>query len=450
MAIRVQAETLTALSEGRWPTDDPGDDPGNGPGLGPGYGSGVDPGEWLVSQRAAMDRGEARWLLALGEFDASGAWALDGQLSCVQWLVLRTHMARATAFEKLRIARALRRRDLLSDAFVAGRVSYSAVRAITRMTDPDPEVDAAVVELARCASVADVERAVRHYELNADQHRAARDLCSRRSLHITSNFDGTTHLEATLSAIEGEELAAALARFMDRDQHQVGGSEPPSWSDLYQSPAEDSPEPGWSEATTATGCSPVPPEPSWSQRRVDALMDMVRVGVAHADDDHSAAPERYLVHLVVAQDQTTLGDGTELDFVDAQQAACGSPAVVHVLGASGETLRLGRKTRIWSLSQRRAAWLRDRGHCRFPGCEHRVADLHHQRPWSEGGSTDLDNAYLVCRRHHRLLHDGFYVTGDPNGALCFYRPDHFLIGTTAARFFEGSSSRLSQPMPSAP
>ncbi|MHB1534725.1 MAG: hypothetical protein ACYC1D_08970 [Acidimicrobiales bacterium] len=93
---------------------------------------GDDAGEWLVTHRDEMDRGEARWLLMLGDFDAALGWSLDGQLSCVEWLMLRTSMGRATAFEKVRIARALRRRAGLAEAFCEGRVSYSAVRAITR------------------------------------------------------------------------------------------------------------------------------------------------------------------------------------------------------------------------------------------------------------------------------------------------------------------------------
>jgi hypothetical protein len=54
---------------------------------------------------------------------------------------------------------------------------------------------------------------------------------------------------------------------------------------------------------------------------------------------------------------------------------------------------------------RRALELRDRG-CRFPGCGSRFTDAHHIRHWADGGTTRLDNLVLVCKAHHRLLHDG--------------------------------------------
>ena len=47
----------------------------------------MDLGGWLVEQRFALDRAEARWLERLAEFDREGLWALDGQLSCINWLM---------------------------------------------------------------------------------------------------------------------------------------------------------------------------------------------------------------------------------------------------------------------------------------------------------------------------------------------------------------------------
>ena len=100
-----------------------------------------DLGAWLVERRGLIDGSEAAWLDVLAEFDAHGDWATDGQLSGAEWLMWRTKMARSTAFEKLRIAHELRRRPVVAAAFAAGEISYSAVRAITRIDDPGPEVE---------------------------------------------------------------------------------------------------------------------------------------------------------------------------------------------------------------------------------------------------------------------------------------------------------------------
>jgi len=66
---------------------------------------------------------------------------------------------------------------------------------------------------------------------------------------------------------------------------------------------------------------------------------------------------------------------------------------------------------------------RDRG-CRFPGCGVRVAEGHHLHPWAQGGPTTLSNLALLCRRHHRAVHEERYqVAREADGTLQFRRPD---------------------------
>ena len=80
---------------------------------------------------------------------------------------------------------------------------------------------------------------------------------------------------------------------------------------------------------------------------------------------------------------------------------------------------MGRKTRTIPPALRRALRARDRG-CRFPGCTHtRFVDAHHVEHWINGGETSLDNTVLLCRRHHRAIHEhGFTVTREDD-ALVF-------------------------------
>src|SRR5439155_1736776 len=65
----------------------------------------------------------------------------------------------------------------------------------------------------------------------------------------------------------------------------------------------------------------------------------------------------------------------------------------------------------------------DRG-CRFPGCGVRFGQGHHIRHWAQGGPTTLSNLALLCRRHHRAVHEeGYQLDRQPNGELRFRRPD---------------------------
>ena len=395
-----------------------------------------DPAGWLVAHRFEMDRGESAWLEALAEFDVCGGWAADGQLDCVDWLMWRTRMARSTAYEKLRIARELRRRPEVGVAFAEGRLSYSAVRVITRIDGPDPDVDAALIDLAAAGTVSDLERVVRFYQRHQDQHRPPPDVGARRGLRVRPGGDGTATVEIVLERSEAAELAAALHAFIDLAtirETTVGEAAVPGEAAVGEAAVGDDLGRVGGESSAGDNRSRAWPadEVVWPARRADAFMDLVRTGLARAADGHAVGADRYLVHLVQRSGSPLeLVDGTPLDAITAERIACDHSAVTHLVGGGGQPLALGRKTRQWSISQRRAITVRDRGTCRFPGCHHHYVDIHHIESWSAGGPTDIANGALICPRHHTLLHDGFTATGDANTTITFHRPNRTILATT--------------------
>lgn len=375
-----------------------------------------EPGRWLVEHRAELDRAEALWLERLAEFDRSGAWALDGHLSCVSWLCWNTGMGRSTAFEKLRVGHELSRRPVIADAFKRGDLSYSAVRALTRMDRPDPEVDAALVELAtsRRGNISDLEKVVRSYMLYADQERPpAEDPLPVRDVSLRRDQDGSGKVSISLSPLEFEEFAVTLQAFTDMRYRRQG---------VDESSAED---------TGRAGEAPLE-EASRAARKADAFMDLVSTALAGADGGHAAGDDRYMIHLVAREGGpvVTYADGTPVAPGEAAFMACDCSTVAHLTTEGGEPLSLGRRSREWSTAQRRAIMVRDGGRCRFPGCGHRRVDIHHMLPWEAGGGTDVANGMSECRRHHRMLHAGYRVVGDPGGELRFFRPDSTYIGST--------------------
>jgi HNH endonuclease len=95
--------------------------------------------------------------------------------------------------------------------------------------------------------------------------------------------------------------------------------------------------------------------------------------------------------------------------------------------ADGRVVELGARTRTIPPALRRAPQHRDGG-CRFPGCGVRVGQGHHIRHWAQGGPTTLSNLLILCRFHHRAVHEeGFRVEREPDGDLRFRRPDGRLL-----------------------
>jgi hypothetical protein len=100
---------------------------------------------------------------------------------------------------------------------------------------------------------------------------------------------------------------------------------------------------------------------------------------------------------------------------------------VTILEHQGRPLSVGRKTRAIPPALYRALRSRDGG-CRFPGCDRRrFVDAHHIENWANGGETKLSNLVLLCRHHHRLLHERGYRAERSTHGIVFRRPDGRLV-----------------------
>ena len=97
-------------------------------------------------------------------------------------------------------------------------------------------------------------------------------------------------------------------------------------------------------------------------------------------------------------------DGVRVSAESSRRLACDA-AVVPMTHRDGEVMGVGRKTRTIPPHIRRALEERDRG-CRYPGCGSRFTEAHHVTHWADGGDTSLANTVLLCRRHHRVVHEG--------------------------------------------
>ena len=122
--------------------------------------------------------------------------------------------------------------------------------------------------------------------------------------------------------------------------------------------------------------------------------------------------------------RTGSGDSHMLGSAEtSRRLACDASRVVMRHDGEGRVLEIGARTRTIPPALRRALDHRDQG-CRFPGCPGRFTQGHHLRHWAYGGPTTLSNLALLCRRHHRAVHEeGYQVARLPDGTLQFRRPN---------------------------
>ena len=156
------------------------------------------------------------------------------------------------------------------------------------------------------------------------------------------------------------------------------------------------------------------------QRRGEALVALVKRAVASAD----ATPRNTKSQLFVTVDLETLRNGlrgagetlagsesgTLLAPETVRRLACDATIIPTVLGVAGTVVDLGMDVRLFTAAQIKRLWLRDR-HCTYPGCTMPAqwTDAHHLTHWADGGPSDLDNAALLCERHHTIVHTRRYA-----------------------------------------
>ena len=367
-------------------------------------------GDEIAELSAHLDAASARLLRLIRQFDDEGGWN-NGFRSCAEWLAWRTGLDLGAAREKVRVARALAGLPRLAEALARGELSYAKVRALTRVATP--ETEESLLQVGRAGTAEHVERIVRGWrwmdrkaEIQdaAVQHKA-------RALHVFQTDDGMVIVRGRLAP----ELGAVLIKALDAARDA-----------LYQHARETRP---------SAETSDVEDLPSMAQQQADALALLAEAALHHGIDP-GAPGERYqvVVHVdapVLADPeqpgQSVLEEGTRVSAETSQRLACDATRVVMRHDPDGHLLEVGVRTRTIPPALRRALLHRDR-HCRFPGCHSRFNQGHHIRHWAHGGPTTLSNLALLCRRHHRAVHEeGFHVERQADGELAFRDPNGWAI-----------------------
>ena len=345
---------------------------------------------------------EAERARRTAEVERRGAFGEDGYLSLTAWLVHRLGIAASVAKAQVRLGRALERMPKVRRALTEGHIPVAAAQLLADARSADPEQfersEPVLVDVARRLPLRDLARAVERWKMLADSARAeqaAERRFSRRGLYVSRTLDGMVRVDGDLDLETGQSLLSAIGAVVDVSARADG-------SDL-RTPA---------------------------QRRADALGEICR--------SYLDSPERPVVagerpHVLVSVDLETLvgrqaglaelEDAGTITAEAARRIACDADVSRVITDGASEPLELGRRTPVVPPALRRAVVARDRG-CRFPGCgrPQRWCDAHHVVHWADGGETSLSNLLLLCRRHHRMVHERFGVAM-LDGRPVFSRPD---------------------------
>ncbi|MFO0747737.1 MAG: DUF222 domain-containing protein [Myxococcota bacterium] len=325
-----------------------------------------------------LDVAEHRLLTLVRELERRERYRHHGLPSTAAWLGWRTGLGTVAAREKVRVARALGELPIIDEAFAKGLVSYSKVRAMTRIATPENE--AKLVHMAKHATAAQLERICRGVETVT----ATSEAGCERWLRVAPDTDGMVRLEVRLHADEAALVMKAVQL------------------------ARDSAE---------------------AQSAPDALVAVAESFIAGGCSEPRTGGDRQQILVCVKQDElmpTGLRAETEVSVVAPEtlrRMACDASVTPVTVDDQGTPLDVGRKTRTVPPAIRRALHVRDRT-CRFPGCtNHRWLDAHHIEHWAEGGVTSRDNLLLLCTAHHQLVHEGGFRVEGTGADVVFLRPD---------------------------
>jgi hypothetical protein len=297
-------------------------------------------GEKIAVLSAQIDAATWHLLGMIAQFDRENGWS-GGFASCAHWLNWRTGLALGAAREKVRVARAIEKLPAISQAMRQGELSYSKVRALTRVAMPENEQD--LLGFAKAGTAAHVERLVRHMRRIDRQVAADRERLQHESrfLELRTDEDWMVVVRGRLTPEAGAALRKALEAGADK---------------LYEETTPDDAE-----------------DHSATQRRADAMgvvAEAALTGGPESGLDPGTRGDRYQVVVHVDGESSWIEGTGDVSAETSERVACDASQVTIAHGPAGQVLDVGRKRRTIPPAIRRALDTRDRqrtGGCRFPG-----------------------------------------------------------------------------------
>jgi hypothetical protein len=339
----------------------------------------------VVGLKQHIDAVSTLLAIHVKELDDRALPVLDHCISTTRWLMQRCQMSSTEASGTVKTARALSHMPTVTRNALSGQVPWRSVRLLSQARDRYPNEFAVHEEVfadtATYLSVKDLMRAVGHWEQQVNYDQALGDvkkLEALRGLHHDQTYEGLLWATKGTFAPEG-------GHFIDTALNSLVHA---------------------SNIDPAESRSP-------RQRRADALVDICRFWLDHNQTVRTSGGEK--PHATITIDYATLMggkqrlpeiDGTPIDPEAIKRILCDAGVVRMLLDSESQPIDVGRRIRTIPPALRRALEMRDGG-CSWSGCTAPASwcDAHHIIHWANGGSTSLDNTRLLCRSHHRAIHE---------------------------------------------
>jgi len=391
----------------------------------------------ILTMAGQINAAQYRFIKLLGEFDDNGGWQGDGIKSFAHWLNWKIGMGTVMGREKVRIARSLPDLPLIDEAFSLGKVSYSKVRAMTRVATPENE--SFLLQIAEYGTASHMEYLVKKYQCCKRLQDPDEDGSWKlqKSMSWYQDETGMYVINARLPPEEGALVIKALELIQAENKHnKVEAAEASDPDETISAElkvvsnnvsAESSPEQFSKGMDTE----------DYSTDRASALTHLAEKYLSSESAENSTSlGEKYQVFLHINANAANLD--WEINQADscnithrsiqprflapdvARRLACDASVTTVLEDDHGNVLNIGRRSRTVSRALTHALRIRDSG-CRFPGCcQKQYTDSHHIKHWAQGGETSMENLVTLCRFHHGLLHKGEYrLARDESGDLVF-------------------------------
>src|SRR5437660_200427 len=331
----------------------------------------VTAGQKLVHHQARIDLLQLEQSRLAAELAAGDEWDRDGFNSPYDWIRVNCHLPGNVAGNYLTVGAHLPQLGQSVEAVLKGEIGYAHLAVMARTAEAVGKRfdESKLLPLAKEHSAGKFHYKSLHYRHSVDAKAYAaeqNEQVENRSLHLSTVEDGSLVINGVLDPAGGAAVRTALEPLAQK------------------SGAHD--------------------DRLLPQRYADALVELASGG----------KPANLQVTATIETLKGLAGAaGAEMEFslpissTSLQRMACDCSVTRVLLNQESVTIDVGRSKRVISGAARKALAARD-GHCRWPGCERPASwcDGHHLVHWIHGGTTDLDNLVLLCRRHHRMVHEG--------------------------------------------